>query len=513
MKTNQLKVLLLLLFTVPPNCLRAQSNFTLDYGFGKQGFVLNDVARFKDDQAVSIVKPSTDKLVVVGHDPNDIVVSVLDTHGRTDATFGSEGSVLVDLGEKETVYNAVQSDGEHILIAGLTRNSNWSYQKNFVAKLSHKSGKLDTSFGETGVAIVPEKQAFDVMGVVLGKDGRFFICGSSSKAIYLYAYKASGELDSAFGTHGRFRYSTKDSALLRFADVAVQFDSMPVLLMNRAYQSALVLRLTPKGTLDKKFNLLPEGAYELLPTELLVTPQSQLLVCGIRRSVVNNKNEAHYAIAKLSSEGVPDSSFGKHGLAIGLNPAHRENSCRTAQLLSNGSILLAGACDSVASNGSRKLNFQFVLFTNEGNLDTTFGKSGFSRFTNFKYNGHHEEVQDFLIADRSLYATGYSTHDLGPSSRSHVTCKLNMVGMATVSVNRFETPLSVSVYPNPTSDFIQIRTDRLVMASVFDSKWKKIKDINYPSSGQPIFLNGVPGLYFVQVDDGRKVFTFKVIKL
>ena len=511
MNKNQIKVLLL--FILLPGCLMAQSGFSLDRSFGEKGFVLNDVARFQDDQAVSILKSSTNKLIVTGHDPEDIVVSVLDTHGRATSSFGDNGTVLLDLGEKETVHSVIKSDSEHLLIGGLTRNANWSYKKNFVAKLSYTTGKLDSSFGNNGITLLPEGQTLDVMGLIHGPKDRFFVCGSNHKSIYCYAYKSNGLLDSSFGTYGRFQYSTRDSALLRFADVALQFDSMPVLLMNQGYQSALVIRITPGGTLDTKFKLLPGGVYDVQPTELLVTPQNLLLVCGVKRSVVNNQNQAHYAIGKLSSVGVLDSSFGKHGIATGLNRVHRENSCRKAKILSNGSVLLAGACDSITSSGSRKLNFQFALFTPQGFLDTTFGNDGFVRFNNFKYNGQHEEIQDFLILGAAVYATGYSTHDLGPSSRSHITCRLNMKGIRTASIYRTKSLPEIEVYPNPTRGLIQIRTNRRISVTIFDSKGQKVKDVNYMSTDQTIALTGPLGIYFVQVKDKREVVTRKVIKL
>jgi hypothetical protein len=105
--------------------------------------------------------------------------------------------------------------------------------------------------------------------------------------------------------------------------------------------------------------------------------------------------------------------------------------------------------------------------------------------------------------------------------------KLVTTGCVTPLFSRSETPLapkatedpmSVSVYPNPTTSSYQmfVKTSRYaqhVKANVFDAQGRLVKRITFNSDETISFGSDLKsGVYFVEVREGDKVKTIRVIK-
>jgi uncharacterized delta-60 repeat protein len=111
-----------------PVMVRAQSNGTLDPGFGSGGIVTTDFAG-AGDGATAIAVQTDGKLVVAGNSFNNsasnfnFVVARYNSNGTLDASFGTGGKATTDVGGRfaRAYAVALQGDGR-IVVAGGTVN-------------------------------------------------------------------------------------------------------------------------------------------------------------------------------------------------------------------------------------------------------------------------------------------------------------------------------------------------------------------------------------------------------
>jgi uncharacterized delta-60 repeat protein len=475
----------------------AQSNLKLDYSFGQNGFVLNDVARYSDDDLHSVVAINNSTLLAVGKDPKDIVISKLDTNGRFDQSFGNEGTLLLDLGNIESVSSTLLLDNEFVLIAGLTRNDDWSFQKSFLIKLSILTQKTDKNFGVDGVIYLPIQNTLDRTKLIKADDNHFLVGGSYHNRIHCFRYDNEGQLDSTFGSPSGFVFRQADSSNISLADMALQHDSIPLLVVNNGRSPVFVIRLNPDASLSSTYGVPTKAETSFQAVKLLLNSKQEPLICGTTQFSVDNKDHHYPTIAKLTASLLPDQLFGLYGLVVGENPAHRGNFIQTAKLMSDSRILLAGSVDSIAPRGNRKSNFQVVLFTASGQLDTAFGNKGFTTFQKNEFSGLHEGIRAIVQIKNSLYFGGFTTHGLGIPARSHIVSKLNIEGFETLSVKAIQHKTSVAVYPNPTLGEIKIESGSFdsFPYSIYNTKGQLVQ--GGISTGK-IEIQGPAGLYFLR---------------
>jgi len=85
----------------------------------------------------------------------------------------------------------------------------------------------------------------------------------------------------------------------------------------------------------------------------------------------------------------------------------------------------------------------------------------------------------------------------------------SLFGTQLISVESLDTNESITFYPNPVSNFLNISYSKPITASVFDVSGKLIIETNEKKID---FSNLKSGIYFVEILDDRKTKVIKIIK-
>ncbi|MDP6759220.1 MAG: hypothetical protein QF481_01730, partial [Acidimicrobiales bacterium] len=186
----------------------------------------------------------------------DLALARVDpSDGSLDATFGSGGKVIHDIGGKELITAIdVQPDGK-ILVAGTTDAS--GTDDFFVARYT-SAGVLDTTFSSDGIHVFDlGSSAEDTLwGMDLQPDGRIVVGGYSGGDWAVARLTADGDMDTTFG--GGDGITTTDFGGTEEASEVVIASDGKILLGGHTnapgnYDFALV-RYTSAGVLDTTFS-------------------------------------------------------------------------------------------------------------------------------------------------------------------------------------------------------------------------------------------------------------------
>ena len=235
-----------------------------DPRFGRSGKVVTDVSGGSHDRASAVALQADGKIVAAGTVDGDIAVVRYTTGGRLDATFGSGGKVVTDLGlgiDDRASAAAVQADGK-IVVAGWS-DAGGSYD--FALVRYTTEGRLDAGFGSGGKVLTDLGRGSDdrAYAVAVQKDGKIVAAGTRetdrglafpTSDFALVRYTASGTLDATFGVGGVV-LTHFDATAGVAAAVAIQNDGKIVVAgsIERAYTSFALARYTSAGRLDTGF--------------------------------------------------------------------------------------------------------------------------------------------------------------------------------------------------------------------------------------------------------------------
>jgi len=186
----------------------------LDPSFGNGGKVITEFGVGNSSANAAAVQPDG-KFVAVGSnrtgnvggpDTYKFVLSRYNTNGSLDTAFGTGGTVVTAIGNRDNVAFAVaiQSDGK-IVAAGYSSNIDTGIS--FTLVRYNADGSLDTSFGNGGKVITPNNGLFHAVAIQPdGKiiaAGKMFFGGEADGASFaLLRYNTNGSLDTSFGTGG-----------------------------------------------------------------------------------------------------------------------------------------------------------------------------------------------------------------------------------------------------------------------------------------------------------------------
>jgi uncharacterized delta-60 repeat protein len=181
----------------------------------------------------------------------------LPSGGVLDPTFGSGGLVSSTAGGLEALAMATASDGKVIVagIAGVSQKGT-SYNEFAVARFN-LDGTLDTSFGGTGevtTILTTVKNGGWARDVAVQPDGKIVAAGQAFSGFALVRYNADGTLDKTFGSNGtgivvtNIGRNTSDAAYR----LALQPDGK-IVVAGTSNANVAVARYTSSGVLDTSF--------------------------------------------------------------------------------------------------------------------------------------------------------------------------------------------------------------------------------------------------------------------
>ncbi len=261
---------------------------------------------------------------------DDIAVIGLLADGSLDTSFGTQGSVVIDIAGRDDDFSdmAALSGGAIVLVGDIDNPITSRARDPFVLKIT-PDGSLDSTFGNSGVSIVaspgPDIISNEFFGVTVGADGKITAVGVVRNSV-----------NESIG------------------------------------DDLLVARFLPDGSLDSDFAtdgvfILDNGTDLEVFLSVAVNQQGEVFATGeIQNSL---------GLLKLTSSGVPDSSFGNNGFVLSEVPDGEgqllSGSGNDVVLLEDGRILVLG---SVAAPGRQSLTFS--LFTATGDFSLNFGQGG-----------------------------------------------------------------------------------------------------------------------------------------
>ncbi|MEH2110959.1 DUF4347 domain-containing protein [Nostoc sp.] len=223
--------------------VRYNSNGSLDTSFGSAGKVTTDIGNKTSDTSYSIALQPNGKILVAGVSGNNFAVVRYNSDGSLDTSFDSDGKVTTDLGGTDVAYSiALQADGK-IILAGKRSND-------FAVVRYNTDGSLDASFGSAGKVITNLGSTDIAYSVTLQDDGNIIVGGVSNNNFALVRYNSEGSLDTSFGSAGKV-ITDLGSTDIAYS-VTLQGDSKIILAGKRGNDFALT-RYNSDGSLDTSF--------------------------------------------------------------------------------------------------------------------------------------------------------------------------------------------------------------------------------------------------------------------
>ncbi|MZR62298.1 hypothetical protein [Alcanivorax sp. DP30] len=356
---------------------RYTSEGQADVTFGDNGIVLTDLSGSLD-QAYSVIEDSSGKLVVAGVSHNgsdtDFALARYTSEGQLDTSFGDNGIVITDLsGSSDQAYSVIEDGNGKLVVAGHSHNGS---DYDFSLARYTSDGQLDTSFGNNGIVITDLNAASRDTARSLIKDdsGNLIVAGSSRSDtssdfdFALVRYTNTGQLDSSFGDNG-IVITDLNATSSDIAQSLITDDSGKLIAAGSSRSgtnSAFALvRYTATGQLDTGFGTNGKTLTDIGGSG----GGSSVIQNGNGDLVVAGSSNNDFALARYTSEGQLDASFGDNGMAI--TDISTQDSARSAMEDANGNLVLAGF-----SRNSSNLDFTLASFTSEGQLNTSFGDNG-----------------------------------------------------------------------------------------------------------------------------------------
>jgi len=194
------------------------------------------------------------------------------------------------------------------------------------------------------------------------------------------ALAAPGHLDSSFDLDGRVTTDLGSPDEEGYA-VAIQPDGKLLMLARTQDTDTFVttfflLRYDSTGAPDTTF----DGDGRLVITgpasDVAVQSDGMIVLGGSVLVDLGGSVSSDFAVARLNSDGTPDTTFSDDGLATADFDGHRDGGAAIA-LQADGKIVVAGGTGLTSSSG----NFAVARFNDDGTLDTSFAGDG-TRATN-----------------------------------------------------------------------------------------------------------------------------------
>jgi uncharacterized delta-60 repeat protein len=313
---------------------RLNADGSTDPTFGNGGsttVTVTPASDFVDGQAIQ----PDGKLVLVGSgffNPSASgiggAVVRLTADGQPDPTFAFGGTATVFVTGRQTVLSgvAIQPDGG-IVLAGLAGDPTTGQEVAVVARLT-ADGKADPTFGTDGVTTFQVGPNTKLQGVVLQRDGRIVVVGTTEPTpngtgdvlgpiavsggdLLVARLTSDGQLDPAFGTGGTVTVDFGGGDTGRV--ITLQSDGKIVAggATDTDFDAA---RLNPDGSLDATFGAGGKVTLDFGRTASLnavvLQPDGMIVFAGSAGTVPTGSD---MAVARLTADGLPDTSFGNGG--------------------------------------------------------------------------------------------------------------------------------------------------------------------------------------------------------
>ncbi|MDQ6631954.1 MAG: hypothetical protein M3Y82_09380 [Verrucomicrobiota bacterium] len=365
--------------------VRYNPDGSLDSSFGINGIVMTDVGI--SDSATALSLPGDGKILISGSSSGALVLARYLTNGVLDASFDGDGIAIKSTAASiEGLAMTVQSDSK-ILVAGTT-----FFQMAVFRFLTN--GLPDSSFGTNGTVIVTigEDSRATAIAVQAGDNSIFnpdkiVIAGSSTTNSSIFSFAVArlnlnGTLDTSFDGDGKVMtrvgnfFEGANAVLIQRSGlnasriIVAGYSSEPFPTPRRDFT---VVKYLLNGALDTAFDgdgkaMTPIGVTGDSQAQAMTFQNGKLLVAGYAQTGPNNND---FAMVRYNlTNGTLDSSYDGDGIKT-QDIADRTAQAQDVAIQSDGKIISVGRAD----NGSHDV-VAVSRYNTDGSLDISFGILG-----------------------------------------------------------------------------------------------------------------------------------------
>ncbi|HKY62319.1 MAG TPA: delta-60 repeat domain-containing protein [bacterium] len=355
----------------------------LDTTFGISGKVVENVG--PSDRIFTLAMQSDGKILSGGAASNgvddDLVLLRFLPTGELDSTFGNGGRVISNFGENEGAVKIFSLPSGKILAVGTAETTN---NGNFLLARYNSDGTLDASFGSGGTTVSDLGSFERVISATLYPDGKILVTGAQLGGgvtdVALARYDANGNLDGTFGSGGIVIQDFGGSETA--GGVALQ--SGEKILISGDFSDGgnsdfALFRFEGDGLPDLSFGTDGKVRTDIatidVESALTVQNDGKLVLVG---SAGETDSSGSFAILRYNPDGSLDSGFGTDGKVV---TNFGSSALATAVALSSdGKIIVAGFAVMAPPPNPLELNIFVVRYESNGDLDTSFGSDGKAEF-------------------------------------------------------------------------------------------------------------------------------------
>jgi uncharacterized delta-60 repeat protein len=316
---------------------------------------------------VAVLVQTGGRIVTVGAVDNTIFIERQNAAGALDPTFGSHGVSKVVVASGGSAFAAtLQPDGKIVLVGNANGN------RDFLVIRLTANGALDSTFSGDGMTTTSfGGSGSAALGVAIAPGGKIVAAGVNTNKLAIVRYTAAGALDTTFGGTGIVQ-STFGGSDAQAHGVVVQPDGKIVVsgTTGSSSGSLIVARYTTTGTLDATFG----SGGRVSPASTTIGSGDTLALQGTSVIVAGVVDIAHAGVARFTSTGAIDTTFGSHGTAIVRQGAFTRVSAMVFDGVSQ-IVLIGVSANNTDFPGARTFVTMFRLSGN-GVIDPTFGCNG-----------------------------------------------------------------------------------------------------------------------------------------
>ena len=227
-------------------------------------------------------------------------------------------------------------------------------------------GSPDTSFGKSGLATAAAAGNDQIIAQAIGSDGTILVAGlgvnpaNGATMIKLARFTAAGALDNTFGTRGVAYVSLATTGSFVFNTIAIQANAR-ILLGGVVGGQFAITRLLSNGVLDSSF---ASKGHALISLPAGDSALNALLLQSDGKIIAAGQIAGSFGMLRLSSGGILDKTFG-----VVVTPFPGASS-------SIASIAFTASKQIVAGGTTSGGVFALARYSSGGVLDPSFGSSG-----------------------------------------------------------------------------------------------------------------------------------------
>ena len=289
------------------------------------------------------------KILCLGQSNNQAQLIRFLKSGKIDSSFGNNGLAAFNFTSGYSHINVFQvTQTGSIVVAGTFD----IIQKNVFILRFDSLGIIDKNFGQKGIKQFHWKDASPIVSIKAQSDGKIILVADNNYKIGLKRFLYTGVPDSSYGVNSEAYLHLSSSAFA--SDAYIQQDDK--LLITGSYantkRTGFITRMNRNSKPDKTFGdsngyTFIQNTDEVYPVKILIQPDKKILLPFENFRLYNGSD---YALMRIYDNGLTDSSFGVNGQQIILSNVDSGEGIFDAGLRYDGKLILG--CEKHVENDS-----------------------------------------------------------------------------------------------------------------------------------------------------------------